>query len=370
MADMASIVTVVDACGRAGVPVLLRGGPGQGKSSLVRGLAASAGLRCETVLGSIREPAEIAGMPVTTADGVRLEPPAWAKRLAAEGEGVLFLDELTTCAPSVQAAMLAVVLDRAVGDLVLPATVRMIAAANPPEQAAGGYDLEPPLSNRFCHVGFTPSVDEWLDGMATGWEAVPASRAGVNSAERLAASTAAVTGFIRLRPELLDKYPDSSAATGGPWPSRRTWAMTAKVLSHLRADDVAATQAAVFGLVGEGAGAEFLSWVATADLPDPDAVIADPARVDWAGERPDRIWAVLAGVTTLAAQRGGVEAWRKAWGPLVACAKAGAPDVAASSARALGKSRPAKATIPASAREAFLPLLKAAGLIDDAEAVA
>ncbi|MDA3642293.1 AAA family ATPase, partial [Mycobacterium xenopi] len=223
---MASIVTVVDACGRAGVPVLLRGGPGQGKSSLVRGLAASAGLRCETVLGSIREPAEIAGMPVTTADGVRLEPPAWAKRLAAEGEGVLFLDELTTCAPSVQAAMLAVVLDRAVGDLVLPATVRMIAAANPPEQAAGGYDLEPPLSNRFCHVGFTPSVDEWLDGMATGWEAVPASRAGVNSAERLAASTAAVTGFIRLRPELLDKYPDSSAATGGPWPSRRTWAMT------------------------------------------------------------------------------------------------------------------------------------------------
>ncbi|EUA17503.1 ATPase associated with various cellular activities AAA_5 domain protein [Mycobacterium xenopi 3993] len=61
---------------------------------------------------------------------------------------------------------------------MLPATVRMIAAANPPEQAAGGYDLEPPLSNRFCHVGFTPSVDEWLDGMATGWEAVPASRPG------------------------------------------------------------------------------------------------------------------------------------------------------------------------------------------------
>jgi hypothetical protein len=80
-------------------------------------------------------------------------------------------------------------------------------------------------------------------------------------------------------------------------------------------DDVAATQAAVFDLVGEGAGAEFVS-MATADLPDPDAVIGDPSLADWAGERLDRVWAVLAGVTTLAAQRGSVEAWRKAWGPL------------------------------------------------------
>ncbi|EUA09613.1 hypothetical protein I553_3697 [Mycobacterium xenopi 4042] len=92
------------------------------------------------------------------------------------------------------------------------------------------------------------------------------------------------------------------------------------MLSHLRADDVAATQAAVFGLVGEGAGAEFLSWVATADLPDPDAVIADPARVDWAGERPTGYGRCWPGdhAGRAARRRRGVA---QGVGPLVACAK-------------------------------------------------
>jgi hypothetical protein len=31
--------------------------------------------------------------------------------------------------------------------------------------------LEPPLANRYCHVDFTQSVEEWLDGMTTGWAA-------------------------------------------------------------------------------------------------------------------------------------------------------------------------------------------------------
>lgn len=51
MPDLATAVTVVDACGRAGVPSLLISGPGMGKSSLVRALAASEGVLCETVLG-------------------------------------------------------------------------------------------------------------------------------------------------------------------------------------------------------------------------------------------------------------------------------------------------------------------------------
>jgi MoxR-like ATPase len=41
----------------------------------------------------------------------------------------------------VQAALLRVVLERTVGDLSLPADVAVVAAANPPEQAADGWDL-------------------------------------------------------------------------------------------------------------------------------------------------------------------------------------------------------------------------------------
>src|SRR5207248_8810483 len=46
--------------------------------------------------------------------------------------GLLFLDELTTAPPAVQAAMLRVVLERVVGDVTLPPAVRVVAAANPP----------------------------------------------------------------------------------------------------------------------------------------------------------------------------------------------------------------------------------------------
>ena len=45
-------------------------------------------------------------------------------------------------------ALLRVVLERTVGDLTLPHDVAIVAAANPPEQAADGWDLSPPLANR------------------------------------------------------------------------------------------------------------------------------------------------------------------------------------------------------------------------------
>src|SRR3984885_1975060 len=118
----------------AGVPVLLWGSPGTGKTSAVLGLAERSGWPCEVVIGSIREPTDFGGLPVVVEGEVRLAPPSWAKRLVAAGYGLLFLDELTTAPPAVQAAMLRVVLERVVGDLVLPEDVRVVAAANPPEE--------------------------------------------------------------------------------------------------------------------------------------------------------------------------------------------------------------------------------------------
>jgi len=69
-------------------------------------------------------------------DGVRFAPPSWALRLAEAGHGLLFLDELSTAPPAVQAALLRVVLERAVGDLMLPDAVawspRPIHRSRPP----------------------------------------------------------------------------------------------------------------------------------------------------------------------------------------------------------------------------------------------
>src|SRR5699024_1498779 len=115
---------------RADVPVLLWGSPGTGQTSAVIDLATAAGWVHEVVVGAIREPTDFAGLPVVSGNEVRFAPPRWARRLAGAGEGLLFLDELTTAPPAVQAAMLRVVLEREVGDLPLPAGVRIVAAAN------------------------------------------------------------------------------------------------------------------------------------------------------------------------------------------------------------------------------------------------
>src|SRR5919204_3688647 len=95
----------------AGVPVLLWGSPGTGKTSAVVAVGQSLGWPVEVVIGSIREPSDFAGLPVVISGAVRLAPPAWAQRLTASGHGLLFLDELTTAPPAVQAAMLRIVLE-------------------------------------------------------------------------------------------------------------------------------------------------------------------------------------------------------------------------------------------------------------------
>src|ERR1043166_7890981 len=100
-----ALVTVLRAAGRAGVAVCLWGDPGIGKSALIQAAAAADDVPCEIVIGSLREPSDFAGLPVVTEEGVRLEPPSWAKRLHEAKAGYLFLDEWSTSPPAVPSAM-------------------------------------------------------------------------------------------------------------------------------------------------------------------------------------------------------------------------------------------------------------------------
>ena len=238
----------------ARVPVLLWGAPGTGKTSAIRAMAQTMGLPCETVIASIREPSDFAGLPIVVGDGVRFAPPAWARRLAEAGHGLLFLDELSTAPPAVQAALLRVVLERVVGDLTLPDAVAVVAAANPPEQAADGWDLSAPLANRLCHLAWQTDPRSVADGLAGGWAppVVPVLPDGWQAEEIL--SRGLVAAFLHVRPALACAPPSDAASAGRGWPSPRTWEMAARLMAAAGASGTGdeARSALIRGAVGDG----------------------------------------------------------------------------------------------------------------------
>jgi len=363
-----SVRTALAVAVGARVPVLLWGGAGLGKSSAVREMAAAAGLACETVIASIREPSDFAGLPIVAQDGqtVSLAPPSWAQRLAAADSGVLFLDEISTAPPAVQAALLRVVLERTVGDLALPEDVSVVAAANPPEQAADGWDLSPPLANRFCHLDWDLQAGEWADGILAGFAqpAVPALLAETMRAE-VTAARAAVGAFVSARPQLLYAHPGNEAASGRAWPSPRSWDMAARLLAAAQVSGAAGTVTAllVAGAVGPGAAAEFLAWREDLDLPDPETVLRDPASFRLP-DRGARAYAALAGVTAAVIANNTAPRWEAAWRAIAAATGGSQSDIAVAAVRSLIAHRPDGAVPPAAVLTAMTPVLRTAGLFE------
>ena len=347
-------------------PVLLWGGPGTGKSAVIRLLGETLELPVVTVIASLREPADFAGLPVVTDDGsIRLAEPSWASYLVGQGRGILFLDEITTAPPAVQAALLRVVLERVVGDVELPDAVSVVAAANPPEQAAGGWDLSPPLANRFCHLEWPVDQDRFVEALTSGW---PSPEIGINDPaleeEASIRVRAALAGFLRSRPSLVYAMPQDVSSTGHAWPSPRSWDMAAELWAFAEAaqasEDVILTL--ISGSVGPGAARELLVWRKEADLPDPEAVLADPSTFRLP-ERGDRQFAVLGSLAAAVRANPTKERWEAAFEVVQQAVTMGSADVAAVAARSLAQDIPPGVDALPSAVGSLAPVLNRAGLL-------
>lgn len=354
----------------ANLPVLLWGEPGIGKSATLQQLADGMGTTMETVIASVHEPSDFAGLPIVgdspDTDGVPMAPPDWAVRLARTGSGLVFFDELSSAPPAVQAALLRVVLERRVGSLALPPAVRIVAAANPPTSAADGWHLSPPLANRFIHLHWTHDARTVARGLAGTWPAVtvPTVEPGRTSTA-VAKSRGAIAGFLTARPGLTHHLPREAEARGGAWPSPRTWEMVLRLLAFHYSAGVGtdALSLAVVGAVGDGAGLEFVNYLDNLDLPDPERVLANPDAFKLP-ERGDRQLAFLTAVISAVQARVDRRRWEAGWAVLEKAVKAGVPDVAARAAIDLAALRDTSWPVPPTI-DAFAEVLQLSGSLPE-----
>ncbi len=144
------------------VPTFLWGAPGIGKSSIVKQVAQSKNIGFIDLRLALMDPTDLKGIPFYEKDShtALWAPPAF---LPKEGEGILFLDELNSAAPSVQASAYQLILDRRVGEYELPKGWAIVAAGNREGDRGVTYRMPAPLANRFVHFEMEVDVNEWRD---------------------------------------------------------------------------------------------------------------------------------------------------------------------------------------------------------------
>ncbi|QGV78319.1 AAA family ATPase [Streptomyces ficellus] len=337
----------------ADLPVLLWGEPGIGKTAALTQLATSLGLPLTTVIASVHEPSDFSGLPIVGDDpavqGVPMAPPQWAVDLVRAGKGLLFLDELSTATPAVQAALLRVVLERKVGALQLPPGVRIVAAANPRASAADGWELSPPLANRFVHLYWVHDRDVVVRGLGGVWPRAELPRLAPDRLpEAVAYARRAVCGFLEARPTLIHRLPSTETRRGGAWPSPRSWEAALTLLAFGTAASVSRDVLALLvrGAVGDGPGLELLAHLDRMELPDPEALLADPPSAELP-ERGDLRQAALEAVIAAVGARPERERWEAGWAVLVRALETGAPDLLVAPATTLAALRRDDWEVPA-----------------------
>lgn len=249
-----------------GEPVLMWSAPGTGKTAITEQLQEKRGYHVETIIASIRQPQDFLGYPYQDNGQLKFYPPDWAIRSRQKldnGEDVvIFFDEITTCPPTVLASMLRVVNEKVCGDISLKGA-RIICAANPKNES-GGFYLTKAMENRFIHIEWNPSLDDWglwiegVDPPVINYKFKSYSKEKFKEYLRYAREFLSIKDVydneIRKRPNKIEHA----------WSSRRTMTILCKMLSFMDSNNIPFNRYGhdvIFGTIGSSAGTEFMKFI-------------------------------------------------------------------------------------------------------------
>ena len=239
-------------------PIFLWGPPGIGKSEIVAQICDSLPKsHLIDIRLSLWEPTDIKGIPYfdsnsgTMVWGAPSELPT--EEFAAQFDHiVLFLDEMNSAAPSVQAAAYQLILNRRVGTYKLPDNVMIVAAGNREADKGVTYRMPAPLANRFIHLELAVNFDDWFQ-----WSVVN----NINTD---------VVGYLTFaKKDLYDFDPRSSSRS---FATPRSWSFVSELLDDDLDENT--TTDLVAGAVGEGLAVKFMAHrKIAANMPNPSDIL-------------------------------------------------------------------------------------------------
>jgi hypothetical protein len=247
-------------------PVMLWGPPGVGKSQIIAGIAGKHDVPLIDIRLSQMEPTDLRGIPFRKGENVEWSVPSMLPDANRHGsQGILFLDEINAAPPTVSAAAYQLILDRKLGEYVIPDGWAIFAAGNRQGDRGVTYAMPAPLANRFTHFEVEPYLDDWID-----W----ALKHDID--ER-------IMGFLRFRPDQLFSY--DAAHNPVAFASPRSWEYAHRALQKF-GDRPDLLSDALQACVGQACGVELKAYIDNLEnLPDIDAIlngkeVAVPRSVD------------------------------------------------------------------------------------------
>ena len=240
-------------------PVFLWGPPGIGKSDIVEQVTKTfSNSHLIDIRLSLWDPTDIKGIPYFDSNNVKM---AWGapielpdEEMAAQYDNiVLFLDEMNSAAPAVQAAAYQLILNRRVGTYKLPDNVIIVAAGNRESDKGVTYRMPAPLANRFIHLELAVNFDDWFN-----WS--------VDNNQHKD-----VVGYLTFAKKDLYDFDPKSASRSFATP--RSWSFVSELLEDEL--DESTTTDLVAGTVGEGLAVKFMAHRKVASsMPNPTDILA------------------------------------------------------------------------------------------------